>query len=385
MELQIKKATKLQTKLRLGIFGVSGSGKTLTSLKIMKGLGVNKIGIIDSERGRSNVYADQFDYDVLELPEPKSVELYIAAIKMMAANGYDGLIIDSATHAWDELKDKVEIIARAKFKGNSWAAWSEGTPIQKRFIEAFTTYPGHVILTMRSKTLWEQADENGKKKPVRIGLGFEQRPGTEYELDMLIQMDPDHTATILKAYDSMGQFQDAIIARPGEELGRQLALWLAGGSAVGGAIVATGVDETELRVRSTEEALRNAASLDELAAVWHQHAQWIKSLKPEARSHLLSIKDERKKILEPVREDDGQAVVDEPVNPLATTSKQHRDRFLAVVRTSKTRKSLEVVREEVQRRAAIGEILDEHYNEIVSAIDSRIGEFSPAAGEVIPR
>ena len=226
MTLQFTKATKERAKLRLAIFGPAGSGKTYTSLRLAAGLG-EKIAVIDTERGSASKYAGQFDFDVLELPKV-DIDTYIAG--MRAAAGYDVLIIDSMSHAWFELLDEVERLARAKYQGNTWSAWSEGTPKQRGFMDALLALDLHVIATMRVKTEWDiQRDERtGKSKPVRIGLAPQQGKGIEYEFDMLMELSPEHTALVTK--DRTGKFQDQTIDMPGEELGASLAEWLREGA-----------------------------------------------------------------------------------------------------------------------------------------------------------
>ena len=117
-----------------------------------------------------------------------------------------------------------ERIARAKYRGNTWSAWSDGTPMQMQLVDAILDYPGHIIATMRSKTEWAVESENGKTKPTRVGLAPEQGKGIEYEFDLLMELTTDHTASIIK--DRTGKFQDTIISLPGEDLGKELAAWL---------------------------------------------------------------------------------------------------------------------------------------------------------------
>lgn len=226
MGLQFKKATKAQAKLRLAIFGPSGAGKTYSSLRIATGLGT-PIAYIDTERGSASKYADRFEFDVLEL-EDKSIDGYCAAIKAAAQGGYPSLVIDSLSHGWQELQEEVEKIAKARYKGNFWSAWSEGSPMQRRLVNAILDYPGHVVATMRSKTEWTTQEVNGRKTPVRVGLAPEQRAGLEYEFDMLLEISTEHYANILK--DRTGKFQDKLIERPGEDFGRELLAWLSEGT-----------------------------------------------------------------------------------------------------------------------------------------------------------
>ena len=219
-----KKASKSQSKLRLALFGPSGSGKTYTALRLAAGIG-GETAVIDTERGSASLYANRFHFNVCELPD-RSPAGYCVAIESAAKANYAILIIDSLTHAWQELCDQVEKLARAKFSGNTWAAWSEGTPVQRRFVDALLTYPGHVIATMRSRTEWDiqSDDKTGKKHPVRIGLAPEQRKGMEYEFTMLMELSPEHVARVLK--DRTGKFQDQVIDHPDENMGVDLKMWL---------------------------------------------------------------------------------------------------------------------------------------------------------------
>lgn len=220
-------AVKEQIDLRMAIHGPSGSGKTFTALRVASGLG-GAIGVIDTEGKSARKYADRFKFLVDELYHPNIAQM-VTAMKESASAGVNVLIIDSLTHAWEELLADVERIARAKYRGNTWSAWSEGTPKQRSLIDAILNYPGHVIATMRSKTEWAVDDAGGgKSKPTRIGLAPQQGKGIEYEFDVLLEMSIDHIGNVLK--DRTGRFQDHIIELPGEEFGKELAAWLSGGA-----------------------------------------------------------------------------------------------------------------------------------------------------------
>ena len=216
-----KKATKKQAKLRLALFGVAGSGKSYSALRIAKGLG-GSIAVIDTENHSICKYSDRFDFDVCEC---EKASINNICMLLEDAKDYDVLIIDSLTHAWDELLEEINKIAKAKFGGNTWSAWSEGTPKQRNFIKSLLNFKGHLIVTMRSETTWEvQENDKGKKVPVRIGTAPKQGKNIEYEFDMLINLNQDHSAFVLK--DRTGKFQDNAIELIDETLGEQLAIWL---------------------------------------------------------------------------------------------------------------------------------------------------------------
>lgn len=220
-----KRATKAAAKLRAAVFGPSGAGKTYTTLGVAKGLG-GRVAVIDTERGSASKYSDRFEFDVLELDD-QSIDGYVEAIRLAGQEGYDVLIIDSLSHAWQTLLEEVEKLAKAKYRGNTWSAWSEGTPMQRKLVGAILDFPGHVLATMRSKTEWTTVDNNGKKTPQRVGLAPEQGKGVEYEFDLLVEISTEHIANVIK--DRTGKFQDKLLDKPGEEFGKQLAAWLAEG------------------------------------------------------------------------------------------------------------------------------------------------------------
>ena len=234
--ITFQKAVKEQVKLRLAIYGPAGAGKTASALRIAHGIG-GRIAFIDTENYSASRYADglnyvggfvAFSFDVVSLTKP-TIANYVEAIHAAENAGYNVLIIDSLSHGWQELLEDIDNLTKTKYKGNSWRAWSEGTPKQKSLIRAITQSNMHVISTMRAKTEWEtmKDDMTNKIKPVRIGLAPEQGKGIEYEFDMLMEINDSHYATIIK--DRSGKFQDQEIYCPDEKFGKELAEWLTQG------------------------------------------------------------------------------------------------------------------------------------------------------------
>ena len=224
-----KKATKKQSKLRLAIAGTSGAGKTYTALRIASGMG-DKIALIDTEYGSASKYAGNFNFDTLALKEP-TIDNYIKAIQEAGKLSYEILIIDSLSHAWDFLLEEVDRISKAKYHGNSFRGWSEGTPLQKKFINSILACPCHVIVTMRVKTEYVvESNDKGKMAPRKVGLSPRQREGLEYEFDMLMECNNEHYFTVVK--DRTGKYQDMIIEKPTEEFGKELIEWLNEGEKV---------------------------------------------------------------------------------------------------------------------------------------------------------
>lgn len=228
--LHIQPATKTQSRLRLALFGPSGSGKTMSALRIGTGLlePSQRLGVIDTERGSAAKYSDRWPFDVINLPTANPKD-YTAAIDLFTQAGHDVLIIDSLSHAWEWILDLVDKLGTTKFRSNKWAAWSEATPLHQHLVDAILAYPGHVIVTMRSKTEWTVEEDGGKRTPVRVGLAPRQRDGLEYEFDLVMELNAENIGRVLKDRTG-GALQDALIERPDEETGRRLAEWLSAGA-----------------------------------------------------------------------------------------------------------------------------------------------------------
>jgi hypothetical protein len=232
IQMEFKKAVKTKSWLRLAIDGVSGSGKTFTAIAVGTGMAEvlgGRVALIDTEHGSAALYADRFDFDTLDLLKFQ-IEDYIEALNAAAAAQYPVVIIDSTSHAWDALVERVERIANQKYAGNTFRGWGEGTPLQKKLIEAMLNYPGHVIVTCRSKTEYSvDKDEKGKTTVRKVGTAAVQRQGFEYEFTMAMTMDANHLGLVTK--DRTSKFQDQFIEKPGKELGQQLIAWLNEGAA----------------------------------------------------------------------------------------------------------------------------------------------------------
>lgn len=218
-------AIRTQKKARIALHGPSGSGKTYTALHLAKGLG-SKIALIDTERGSASLYAGVVPFDVIEL-DYFSVDNYIAGITEAVEAGYDVLIIDSLSHAWQGIGGVLDAVNNTK--GNTFTdGWGKvGTPQQNRLLNTILGAPLHIIFTMRVKTDYEvEKDERGKSVPKKVGLAPVQRDGLEYEADIVGSLNTENRLTIEKS--RMIELAGKWIDKPDEELGKRILKWLNG-------------------------------------------------------------------------------------------------------------------------------------------------------------
>lgn len=258
-----QKATRQRSKLRLTIDGPAGSGKTYTALRFAHSLAAGgRIALIDTERGSASKYVDDapdgvpWDFDVAEMTE-FSPEKYTELINMAGKHGYSVLVIDSLSHAWEGKGGALEIKDRAG--GNQWSAWRQVTPIHGRMVDAILQSPCHVITTMRSRMEYvqEEVEEGGHKKTVirKVGMSPIQRPGMEYEFDIVCDMDWAHILSVSKSRCSA--VADMRMEKPGPGFMGPVLEWL---------------DSSTVRPAAAAPIMANTVSLDGLLSLYSAEA-----------------------------------------------------------------------------------------------------------------
>ena len=232
MSVQIRKAKRSASKMRLLLTGPSGAGKTWGGLTVAKGLGCQRVIVIDTEQGSSDLYESILPFDVIDLAPPFTPERYIEAIEAAEEAGADCIIIDSISHEWNGKGGCLELvdeIARAQFRGNTWSAYSVITPRHRAFIDRMLRSSAHIIATGRSKTETAQVDDGGRKKVAKLGMKVETRDGVEYEFTTVLDIVHDgHFA--LASKDRTGIFTDVDPKPITVATGKLLAAWLSCGT-----------------------------------------------------------------------------------------------------------------------------------------------------------
>lgn len=184
-----QKAKREQVWLKVLLSGASGCGKSYSALRLAKGIADkcdSAIAYIGTEGSRNKYYADEFDYDLLELEEPFECEKYMDAIDEAVNAGYKVLVIDSMTHEWKWLND-----VHDKMPGNSFTNWGKLKPRHHKFMDKVLNSPIHVIATARGKDDWVLEDKNGKQVPKKVGMGQQQDKDISYEYTVSLMIAQD--------------------------------------------------------------------------------------------------------------------------------------------------------------------------------------------------
>lgn len=227
MSFQIRKAERKKAKLKLGISGPSGAGKTFSALLLASGIADwEKIVVIDTENGSAELYDKLGPYSVIPFEPPFSPQRYVQAIHAAAKSGADVLIIDSISHEWDGKGGCLDMQAQM---GGRYQDWAKVTPLHNDFVGAILQSPMHVIVTTRKKQDYAlETNEKGKPAPKKVGMKEIQRDGFEYELTINFDVEINHFATASK--DRTGLFAPRGSFKISEITGRELLDWTNSGA-----------------------------------------------------------------------------------------------------------------------------------------------------------
>lgn len=290
-----RKAERKKAKLRLGMCGASGNGKTWSSLEIAFGMTTgDKIFFIDTESGRGELYQGLkskhdssivFDYNYYRLDVPYSVERYIEAIKNAEQNGCEVLIIDSLSHAWSGEGGVLSVVDKAG--GQFQGGWKQGTPKQNALIDTIIASKMHIICNFRVKTEYVmELNEKGKHAPRKIGLAPIQRDQVEYEFTMFMSMSPEHIAHVTK---DNTQIYDQQFVQPSPDMGRKLLTWLNMGNDFKGVILSDILDEIH--------TIENMKEMNDYKSKYINYYKQYATDYPEEFAKITEAKDKRKEEL----------------------------------------------------------------------------------------
>lgn len=192
--MAFQKAKREQIWLKILLTSPSGGGKSYSALRLATGVAKkanSRIAFIGTEGSRDKYYANEFDYDLLQLEEPFTDHSYIDAIEEAIDADYKVIIIDSLSHEWKWLNDQHD-----KMPGNSFQNWGKLKPRHRKFMDTILNAPVHIIATARGKDEWVMEDKNGKQVPKKVGLGAQQDKDVTYDYTASLMIEQDtHIAT----------------------------------------------------------------------------------------------------------------------------------------------------------------------------------------------
>lgn len=229
-----KKAIRDDIFAKVLFISPSGGGKSFSALRVAKGMSKAleektgeecRIAYIGTENSRDTYYADEFDYDLLQIKNDYKPENYLDALDEAIDAGYKICIVDSLSHEWGGKGGCLEI--HSKMAGNSYTNWGKVTPRHEKFMDKLLESDIHIVATVRGKDKYVLTEEGGKQVPKKVGLGYQQRDDLEYLFTTAFTLEQDtHLFTAVKDNTHLFEDRNAVIS---EKDGAAIIEWCSGG------------------------------------------------------------------------------------------------------------------------------------------------------------
>jgi len=258
----LQTANKKRAKIKMGLAGPAGSGKTYSALLVAFGICLDwaKVAVVDTENHSAELYSHLGEYNVLSLSLPFTPEKFIDAISICEKAGMEVIILDSTTHEWECLLDY-----HSSLQGNSFTNWAKVIPRHNDFIQKMLQSPCHIISTVRTKQDYVLVEKNNKMVPEKVGLKSVQRDGVEYEYTLVFDLDMKNHASASK--DRTGLFFGKPEQKLKIETGKMIQAWCSSG-------VDMNVDDISIRIGDCK-------TIKELLDLYQRYPQFKEILQPE--------------------------------------------------------------------------------------------------------
>ena len=231
---KVQKAVREKIAVKIALMGPSGSGKSYSALRLATGMleemkktgtdvGTNgRILFANTEGSRGRYYANEFDYDIVDLVPPYAPEQFTELINYAVEEKYAILIIDSTSAEWEGKGGCLELQQQA---GGRYQDWKLITPRHDKFIDTMQYSPIHIIATMKGKDQYEvDKDERGRTAVKKLGVGAKQRDGFEYYFTTTFNIDvTSHMAKCEK--DNTHIFENEGYTILSEDFGKKIIKW----------------------------------------------------------------------------------------------------------------------------------------------------------------
>ncbi len=194
---QFRPATRSEAKPLIGLYSESGAGKTFSALLLARGhVGPQgRIGMIETESGRGEAYADPGEYpeiggyDVLPLRDDFSPQAYGKAITAAEQAKLDALIIVSASHEWEGAGGVLSMAAANQAAGKKGPiVWQQPKlQHQREFMLRFmqTSIP-LVVMCMRARYPMREVPKSGGGKEWRRSETLDPKQADDILFEMFV-------------------------------------------------------------------------------------------------------------------------------------------------------------------------------------------------------
>lgn len=166
-----RKADRKGSHALIGLYGLSGGGKTRSAIHLARGIvgPKGRIAFIDTESGRGSHFSTVDDYDIDDLSPPFGPRRYIEKIEEAEKAGYPIVIIDSMSHEWEGIGGCGDIADGTSTGG--LGKWKDAKLEHRKMMNKLLAMKIHLIFCCRGREKFAQVkDEKGKQVIVSRGI-----------------------------------------------------------------------------------------------------------------------------------------------------------------------------------------------------------------------
>jgi hypothetical protein len=242
MTFSFSKAVRRRVPLLVSFDGVSGSGKTYSSLLLAAGMVApgGKVALLDTENRRGEMYADEpgitkhfpDGYEYAEMKPPYSPQRYIEAIDDAEKAGITCLVIDSGSHEWEGYGGCSDIAEQFKIKGGP--NWMKGKLEHKKFMNRLLSSSMDIITCLRAREKVKVVKgENGKEQFVQQGIMPICEKNFVFEMTLSVMIEEaSHLPIVRKVPAPLAHLFPENLKLITKDIGTHVRQWAESGSRV---------------------------------------------------------------------------------------------------------------------------------------------------------
>ena len=180
-------AVRRDTTVLFGLAGPSSSGKTWSAMALASGLsGGEPFLMIDTEARRGLHYAEDFDFEHVDMSPPFSPKAFEAQVADAERRGFRAVVIDSWSHEWEGEGGVLDMADKQADKGPG--KFRDPKQKHKQVVRRLMQARCHLVFCMRAHDKLDLSGRDAKGRMVVKRLGWTPIAERQFIYDMTVSL-----------------------------------------------------------------------------------------------------------------------------------------------------------------------------------------------------